>query len=438
MGSGVVPIVQDVQIARRVLASLWHSRSTRREVARRTSSAPKLRPRSIRIAVYFADADVNLYQIRQWYAPLAALSKLWPTAIISRSPGAAIALMDEAPVPTVYLRLVDDLESFLAEQDVRIVLYVNQNSRNFQMMRYSRMWHVFINHGESDKVYMTTNQYKAYDYSFVAGKAAIDRLSRKLWDFDIPKRVLEIGRPQTDHLGGSPPYEPDGRMVVLYAPTWEGDRATAAYGSIASHGVTLVKALIVTGRHRVVYRPHPRSGVLDAAYRRADETIKAALAAANASDPSAHHVVDSAAELGWQLTSSDVAITDISAMVYDRLATGKPLVVTRPTSDVADVDESGFLGDADWLAASDAGDVVAVLDRVAASEESRARLNRWVDWHFGDTTTGQSTARFHAAIERLMTEWDRHATMHAHEPDGPDFSGDTDDDGDDEQVIRRR
>ena len=40
------------------------------------------------------------------------------------------------------------------------------------MMRYGRRWHVFINHGESDKMYMTTNQFKAYDYSLVAGDAA--------------------------------------------------------------------------------------------------------------------------------------------------------------------------------------------------------------------------------------------------------------------------
>ena len=28
------------------------------------------------------------------------------------------------------------------------------------MFRYGRMWHVFINHGESDNMYMTTNQFK--------------------------------------------------------------------------------------------------------------------------------------------------------------------------------------------------------------------------------------------------------------------------------------
>ncbi len=119
------------------------------------------------------------------------------------------------------------------EQPIKVVLYVNQNAKNFQMFRYGRMWHVFINHGESDKMYMTTNQFKAYDYALVAGDAALDRLRRKLWDFDLDRKAIPIGRPQADHFAGELPYPPDDRTVVLYAPTWEGDRAAAAYGSIA-------------------------------------------------------------------------------------------------------------------------------------------------------------------------------------------------------------
>ena len=126
-----------------------------------------------------------------------------------------------------------DLERFIGDQDIRVVLYVNQNTRNFQMFRYGRRWHVFINHGESDKMYMTTNQYKAYDYAFIAGRAARERLARVLWDYDLDRRTIEIGRPQADHYSGVLPYTPDDRTVVLYAPTWEGDRPSAHYGSIA-------------------------------------------------------------------------------------------------------------------------------------------------------------------------------------------------------------
>ena len=136
-------------------------------------------------------------------------------------------------------------------------------------------------------MYMTTNQYKAYDYALVAGQAARDRLSRTLWDWDIDRRTIEIGRPQADHYSGTLPYVPDERTVVLYAPTWEGDRPSAHYGSIATHGETLVTTLLASRGHRVIYRPHPRSGVVDDEYGAAHRRIIAAIAAANAADPTA-------------------------------------------------------------------------------------------------------------------------------------------------------
>ncbi|WIE76474.1 CDP-glycerol glycerophosphotransferase family protein [Curtobacterium sp. MCSS17_007] len=400
-----MPITKDARTAIRLARRLLRARRSRGELARRLPGVPPLPPRSIEIAVYFADGPVNMYQVRQWYAPLAELAAAHPVAIVSRSPGAMLALLDESPVPVVYARQVVDLERFVKEQAPKIVLYVNQNARNFQMMRYGRMWHVFVNHGESDKMYMTTNQFKAYDRALIAGDAARDRLAAALWDYDVDRRTIAIGRPQADHFAGAVPYPEDDRTVVLYAPTWEGDRAAAAYGSIASHGVTLAERLLASPRHRLVYRPHPRSGVLDAGYRAAHERIVAAIASTNAADPSAHHVYDDGRELGWQLADADVAITDISAMIYDRLAVGKPLIVTRPVSPDADVDERGYLGDANWLLAGDAADVVARVDAAAHDADELAKLRHWVERYFGDTTPGVATARLHAAIDQLVARW---------------------------------
>lgn len=426
-------ILNDVKSAGRIVRNLIRSRRTRRTLATRLLSEPMPAPGSIHIAVYFADAKVNLYQIRQWYAPLAELHSTWPVAIIARSPGATLAMLAESPVPVVYLRKVVDLEQFVNDQDLRIVFYVNQNTKNFQMFRYGRMWHVFVNHGESDKMYMTTNQFKAYDYSLVAGQAARDRLSRKLWDFDVNARTIMIGRPQADHFMGELPYTPDDRTVVLYAPTWEGDREAAAYGSIASHGVRLVKTLLATGKHRVIYRPHPRSGVVDEEYRKANEWIIAAIASANARDRSAQHIYDDGKSMGWQLAVADVAITDVSAMVYDRLAVGKPLLITRPVNPDAEIDSEGYLGAAEWLDAADTGDIVAIVDRVQNSKEAQERLEYWVTRHFGDTTPGEATRRFRAAVEQLVLEWDAHAKLHAGDPrvrEADPFDGEADDEDD--------
>ena len=400
---------KDVRLAAKLVKDVIASRKAQRLLGERLQAQDPLPSQHFKIAVYFADGPVNLYQMRQWYKPLAKLAETWPVVLLSRTAGGTLKLLDESPVPVAYVRKVANLERVIADQDIRIVLYVNQNSRNFQMMRYGRRWHVFINHGESDKMYMTTNQFKAYDYSFVAGQAAIARLGRVLWDFDFDKRAITIGRPQADHYSGRLPYTPDERTVVLYAPTWEGDRAAAAYGSIATHGVGLVTALLQSPRHRVVYRPHPRSGVVDHEYGQANKQIMAAITAANNRDASAQHIIDTGAELGWQLSAADVAIVDISAMVYDRLATGRPLVVTRPVAVEADVDESGYLGDAEWLTADGAGDIVALVDRVVDDPEARGRLEHWVRRHFGDTSPGAATHRFESAVARLVQLRDDYA-----------------------------
>ncbi|WAB82858.1 CDP-glycerol glycerophosphotransferase family protein [Microcella daejeonensis] len=409
-------LLGQARTARRLLRNILRSRRNRSALSTRLAGTRPPAPGSIEIVVYFADTRVNLYQIRQWYAPLAELAKQHPVAIISRSPGTMLTLLDEAPVPAVYLRRVVDLERFVAEQPLRIVFYVNQNTKNFQMFRYGRMWHVFINHGESDKMYMTTNQYKAYDYAFIAGEAARERLQRKLWGYDLDAKALMIGRPQADHFAGALPYEPDDRTVVLYAPTWEGDRPAAAYGSIATHGERLVDALLATGRHRVIYRPHPRSGVVDAEYGAANTRIMQALERANAADPRAQHVVDTGPELGWQLAAADAAITDISAMVYDRLATGKPLLIARPASSDAEIDTTGYLSACEWLTAERAAEVVPLIDHLLTSEQAHASLRLWVERYFGDTTPGAATARFHAAVETLYAAWDAQAAQHAGDP----------------------
>lgn len=400
-------VVRDVQLGWRLFRKGLANRAALAAVRREVAASPPHPPRRFQVAVYFADSAVNMYQMRQWYKPLQGLARRWPVLVLARSAFGARALMDDGALPVAFVPTVNDLEQVVAEQDIRVVLYVNQNTRNFQMFRYGHRWHVFINHGESDKMYMTTNQFKAYDYAFVAGDAARERLGRVLWDYDLDARTFSIGRPQADHYSGALPYRPDERMVVLYAPTWEGDRPSAHYGSILTHGETLVEALLATGRHRVIYRPHPRSGVVDAEYGRANARIIAALRSANAADQTAQHVFDDGPDLGWQLAAADLAVVDISAMVYDRLAADRPLLVTRPVDPAAVVDDSGYLSACEWLDAGAAAEIVGIAERVVGDPESVARLEHWVRHYFGDTAPGAATARFESAVETLMQRWEQ-------------------------------
>ena len=103
-------------------------------------------------------------------------------------------------------------------------------------------------------------------------------------------------------------------------------------------------------------------------------------------------------------------------MVYDRLATGKPLIVARPASAAAEIDESGYLSACEWLSAEQADQIVPLVDHVLTSPEAHDALTAWVTRYFGDTTPGAATARFHAAVETLVDEWERAAAAHAADP----------------------
>ena len=165
-----MPLARDARLAVGLLRKALATRRARTDLRRALAERGPLPRNRFRIAVYFADGPVNMYQIRQWYAPLQELAREWPVVVIARAIRGADALLRDDALPVAYAPTVRDVEQVLDEQDIRIVFYVNQNTRNFQMFRYGRRWHVFINHGESDKMYMTTNQFTAYDYAFVASR----------------------------------------------------------------------------------------------------------------------------------------------------------------------------------------------------------------------------------------------------------------------------
>lgn len=398
-------LIKDTRKATRLARTVLRRRRAYASFVQMQTEGVSIADGTFEIGVYFSDSHVNAYQMRQWYQPLQELNKRWPVVILARNIEGAELLRRESGLNVLFVPKVKHLEKAIARHPLRVIFYVNQNTKNFQMLRYGERWHVFINHGESDKMYMTTNQIKAYDYAFIAGQAARQRLHANVWGYDVESRTFEIGRPQADFMGGSAPYPQDSRTTVLYAPTWEGDRPSAAYGSIVSHGEALVAELLASPQHRLVYRPHPRSGVVSDEYGAAHRRIVRAIESANQADPSAHHVFDQSASINWQLAQTDVAICDISAMIYDRLAVGKPVMVTRPAAEEALVDELGYLQECEWLQAGRAGNVIAEIDRVLHDETTRDKLSFWAERYFGDIRQGEPSRRFSEAVGELMNRW---------------------------------
>lgn len=341
------------------------------------------------LAVFFADGPENLYQVQQWTRLVEQLP--YDAAVIVSRPDTGRLLRRTTSLPLVFAPGSAHLERYVDRGRLRVVLYVNHLDLNFRMLRFPTPVHVHLGHGESDKDSSATNQNKAYDLVLVAGRAARERMSRRLRGFDIEAHVREIGRPQLDlDYPGAPAWPDDGTVRVLYAPTWEGDRPSMAYGSVASHGVALARALAHDSRYRVVYRPHPRAGYNSAAYAEADRAVREVLASAGR-----RHLVDTGA-YGWQWAFADVCITDVSSVAYDWLATGKPLLVTTPTDPRATAPPSRLLEEAPRLAV---GDVTSLPDRLDPTGLDPA-LTRY---YFGETADRASTARFRAAVTEAVT-----------------------------------
>lgn len=396
-------VLRDVQAIALVFSRAIKRRITKKKLERALSLQQPLPPQHFKAAVYFADSPVNIYQMRQWYAPMEELNKENPVVIITRNPSGTLELLQETSLPVAFFRTIAEVEAFLEEQQIAAVFYVNQNTRNFQMMRFRKPAHVFISHGESDKDYMASNQIKSYDKIFIAGQAARDRINRLVLDYRSDDHLVEIGRPQVDVTYEAPQLPVDDRINVLYAPTWEGDRPSMEYSSLQSHGLEMIQKFVESGRHRVIYRPHPRTGAFSPEFRKAShDVIVQILNDANAKDPAAQHMVDTETGFGWHLQYADACICDISAVAFDWLATGKPMFLTEPASITAEVDRNGLPGMIETLKSSQSAEIIALLDAEIANgtPESYSRIAKH---YFGDVTPGASMAKWLGAANQLIS-----------------------------------
>lgn len=343
------------------------------------------------VALFFAVGPENAYQFEQWRRPLEALASRRPVVVIVDRPDTGRLVLASSSLPVAFARGSGELESLVERHRIVAALYPNQVEQNFRMLRFADPVHIQIGHGESDKAGSVSNQHKAYDCTFIGGPAGRARLAGALYDFDAGERVREVGRPQLDHdYPGAPDWPADGRLRVLYAPTWEGDRASIRYGSLVSHGRRIVTALRSDPGVRVIYRPHPRIGRASDAHAAADVEIRKLLAA-----DGDRHLVD-LGPYGWQWRFADHCITDVSAVAYDWLATGRPLVITEPAAE-AYRPESALLDALPLLPAAQADDLAALLPERSTV---LAELSRH---YFGETADGASTRRFEAALDEVIT-----------------------------------
>jgi hypothetical protein len=337
-------------------------------------------------------------------------------------------------------------------------LYVNHNNANFFMLRFPNLVHVSITHGDSDKVVTISNQTKAYDFTFVPGQAAIDRLAAYLAGFDAAKRCVIVGRPTVDDdgagvglaggaggagagvggagaggtgdggageagvvgagLGGGAgggdgievggtggageANQPDGRWTVLYAPTWEGGVPSAAYSSLMAYGPSIIAALTKDPRFRVIYRPHPLTGVRVAAAGDADQGLRRMVERAAVDQPAAGHAVSVGGDARDDLRRADFLICDVSALAIDFLATGRPLAVTIPAEPGVVTAATALLSAVPRLGRDQLDGLANFVAQQISEDPGRAERTAVTTYYLGFTAPGEAQAAFIKACGQMI------------------------------------
>jgi hypothetical protein len=341
------------------------------------------------VMLYFPTTVDSLYQLRPWFQALTVLDARHPVVCVFKDSRTARVVRAETGLDCVTLARYGQLDEILSLSDVKLALYVNHDPINFESLRFTSMVHVYLGHGDSDKGVSVSNQVKAYDLCFLAGQAALDRTAAAVMLYDAAARSVLIGQPQLDAAPRVEPRPDPTRPTVLYAPTWEASQPSVSYGSLETHGVALVRAL--TGRYRVVYRPHPLNGVISSSYAAADAAVR------QLADR-----VDTDVPLEQSFADADLLVTDVSAVTLSWLPTGKPLLVTTPRVPYP----PSALMDVVPQIAPDApfADVVDVHLSDDPAGPARSGL---VEHYLGDPTPGVATERFVTACEDAMRLRDR-------------------------------
>ncbi|MFI1702815.1 hypothetical protein [Streptomyces griseoruber] len=226
--------------------------------------------------LYFSGSKESAYQVNMW---LETMEQLDTRPLIILRERSVLERMAPTTVPVICVPGGVHLMNMDLSM-VRVTLYAANVGKNIHMLRVPTMKHVFIGHGDSDKLASVNPFSKVYDEVWTAGRAGRDRYA--IADVGIrDEDIVEVGRPQLAPIETWAGAPKDRIPTVLYAPTWEGWDDNPGNTSILLAGENIVKKLIAAEPPvRVLYKPHPftgtRSAAAGAAHRRIIALVKKA------------------------------------------------------------------------------------------------------------------------------------------------------------------
>ncbi|SKB04864.1 CDP-glycerol glycerophosphotransferase family protein [Aeromicrobium choanae] len=282
----------------------------------------------------------------------------------------------------------------LTVPSVTTFFYVHNAPGHLKLMGIRSVRHVWLGHGDSDKAGSHHTRHLRYDVLVASGEAAIDRYTRH--GVQIPReRFVLLGRPQSgDVLPAAVPVTEVARPTVLYAPTWTGNGKMTDFSSMRVAD-RILQALLDAGTD-VVFRPHPVF-LRDAYWSGRLEELNAILAADH-EDPATpgRHVWGEEAVRGWSVAEcmnhADALVSDVSSVVSDWLASGKPYLMVSMVHDLDEFAEAVPVAAGGYMVDRDLTGLPDVLARMLHEDPLAAR-RRELKVHVLGEFEGDASAR---------------------------------------------
>ncbi|MET9380488.1 hypothetical protein ABZY09_05210 [Streptomyces sp. NPDC002928] len=268
-------------------------------------------------ALYFSGSKDSAYQVNMW---LETMEQLDTRPLIILRERAIIEKLAPTTVPVICVPGGVHLMN-MDLSTVRVTLYAANVGKNIHMLRVPTMKHVFIGHGDSDKLASVNPFSKVYDEVWTAGRAGRDRYA--IADVGVrDEDIAEVGRPQLAPIQTRQGVPGDRMPTVLYAPTWEGWDDNPGNTSILLAGENIVKKLVAADPPvRVLYKPHPftgtRSAKAGAAHRRITALVEKT-AAERAADPRFKADSGAQAKAKAELARIEARLAELSGSGGDR------------------------------------------------------------------------------------------------------------------------
>jgi hypothetical protein len=279
--------------------------------------------------------------------------------------------------------------------------YCHGAKANADFIETSPATHVFLGHGDSDKPLSASDRVLQYDLVAVAGQAAIDRFAAA--GLELPgARIRVIGRPQTEGIarGSTPVPQPP---TVLYAPTWRhaDDSLNVSSLTVADR---IVQALLARGC-TVAFRRHfagQNHAEAEAMIARVDEMLLED--SRRTGRPHWFGAEAMQRPLIESFNDADAMVSDVSGIVVDFMASGKPLVMYAAQFDDPDAFRAAHpTGQAAYVLDRGLTNIDDVLDAALGRDPLAAARAERADLYLGGPDRDDPARRFIDLVRELAT-----------------------------------